>query len=87
MVCTPTRLPGGGVAIVCSTTRRRRCACGKPATLQCDWKVKTRRSGTCDRYVCEDCATRPAPDKDLCREHGEAFKAWQGARIGQPRAL
>lgn len=81
MVCTPTSFPGGGVGFVCTTGRRRSCGCGKRATQQCDWKVPTRKSGTCDRYICEACSTKPADDKDLCREHAVAFESWKGARV------
>ena len=63
MPCTPTRTLHG-VAIVC--TRGRRCPCGRPATLECDWKVPTRKSGTCDAPICTGCTTSPAPGKDLC---------------------
>lgn len=48
MTCERVTLPDGGAAIVCSSRRRRRCACGAPATLLCDWKVPGRRTGTCD---------------------------------------
>ncbi|MCP3729301.1 hypothetical protein M9978_02570 [Sphingomonas sp. MG17] len=78
MPCQHVTVPGAGAAIVCSPTRR--CACGKRATLQCDWKVPTRRSGTCDRYICSSCTTSPAPDKDLCKEHGAAWAEWQARR-------
>lgn len=71
-VHTPT-----GVAIVCGGHARRRCRCGRQATLLCDWKVATRRSGTCDAPICTNCARSPAPNKDLCAEHAQAFAQWQ----------
>ncbi|CAN5371437.1 hypothetical protein BH10PSE14_BH10PSE14_04700 [soil metagenome] len=71
-------MPGGGVAIICSPTRR--CACGKRATLLCDWKVPTRKSGTCDAPLCAGCSTSPVPDKDLCAKHATAFAQWKAAR-------
>lgn len=79
MTCERVALPGGGAAIVC-TKRTKRCACGRPATLACDWKVATRKSGTCDAPVCARCTTSPAPGKDLCRSHAVAFAAWTAAR-------
>lgn len=81
MTCEFVSLPGGGVAIVCGTRTRRKCrGCGRPATLECDWKVPGRKSGTCDAPICARCATSPAPGKDLCPDHAEAYKAWLAAR-------
>ena len=78
MPCTHVNLPGGGTAIVCTTSRTRpRCACGKPAPLLCDWKVD---AGTCDTPICAACSTRPARDKDLCPTHAKAWKAWKSNR-------
>lgn len=80
MICDRVTLPDGTAAIVCSAGRRKRCACGRVATLACDWKVPTRRSGTCDVPICARCTTSPAPDKDLCPEHAQAFEEWKAAR-------
>lgn len=55
MGCTPFTL-GNARGFICSRSRRPRCACGQPATLQCDAPSK-RRSGTCDRHLCAGCAT------------------------------
>lgn len=74
MPCRQVKLPGGGTAIVCSRGRRQRCACGRPAELLCDWKVKGKKSGTCDRPICVVCAYQPALGKDLCPEHTEAWR-------------
>lgn len=78
MTCERVTLPGGGGAIVCGPTRR--CKCGRRATLLCDWKVPTKKSGTCDAPLCDRCATSAAPDKDLCAAHAVAFEAWKAAR-------
>lgn len=80
MSCDVVTLPGGATAIVCSARRRDRCACGRPGTLLCDWKVPKRRSGTCDKPICQECATSPAPGKDLCPSHAEAFEQWKARR-------
>lgn len=78
MPCQTVRLPGGQAAIACGPRgKAKRCACGRRADLLCDWKVPARKSGTCDRPICDRCSTSPAPDKDLCPEHAEAFKAWK----------
>tara|TARA_B100000378_G_scaffold56148_1_gene41462 strand:- start:936 stop:1211 length:276 start_codon:yes stop_codon:yes gene_type:complete len=86
MTCDVVTLPGGGRAIICSGRGRSkaRCACGRPGTLLCDWKMGEARK-TCDAPICALCATSPAPDKDLCPAHAKAFKAWQ-ARHAAPIA-
>jgi hypothetical protein len=82
MTCTVVRTPTG-VAIVCSEPSRRRfCACGADAPLLCDWKVPAKKSGTCDRPICEACSTSPEPGKDLCPEHTSAWHAWRTRRRG-----
>lgn len=82
MTCETVRLPGGQVAIVCGRGRRNRprCGCNRIATLECDWKVPSRRSGTCDAPICDRCTTVPAPDKDLCPTHAEEWKRWKAKR-------
>lgn len=79
MTCEHVTLPDGGRAIVCSSRRRARCACGRPAPLLCDWKISGRR-GTCDAPLCNRCTTSPAPDNDLCPAHAEAFEQWKAVR-------
>lgn len=37
----------------------------------CDWKLPG--GATCDAECCEYCATSPAAEKDLCREHAAAW--------------
>ena len=68
MPCTPFTLPGGARGFICTRSPRPRCACGQPATLQCDAPTK-RRSGTCDRHMCAACALEVGPDRHLCRDH------------------
>lgn len=80
MVCDRVTLLGGQAAIVCSSGPRKRCKCGRPATLACDWKVPTRRSGTCDAAMCDRCGTNVAEGKDLCPKHVEEFERWKAAR-------
>ena len=88
MACEHVKLPGGGSAIVCGARRpHTKCGCGRRATLLCDWKMENptdhkfaRGSTTCDKPLCERCTTSPAPDKDLCPKHAEAFEHWKAAR-------
>ncbi len=77
MVCQTVSMPSGGTAIVCSSRRSQRCACGRRAPLLCDWKVPTRKSGTCDKPICSRCSTSPAPGKDLCPAHAKAYTQWK----------
>lgn len=83
MVCDVVKLPGGGTAIVCSGGPRKRCPCGNPATLLCDWIMTGRRSGTCDAPLCAGCTTSPAHDKDLCASHAAEFERWKEARAAR----
>ncbi|QCI92284.1 hypothetical protein [Novosphingobium sp. EMRT-2] len=79
MACEVVELPGGRRAIVCGPRQpRRKCQCGNPATLECDWKVPARRSGTCDKPLCPTCTHVPAPGKDLCPAHAAMWKARRG---------
>ena len=80
MPCQTVSMPNRGRAIVCGSHRRQRCACGRPATLLCDWKVPAKRSGTCDVPICSSCTTSPAQDKDLCATHAAEFVRWQADR-------
>lgn len=71
-----------GGAIVCGPRRReRRCPCGQPATLLCDWRMPE-KGGTCDAPLCARCTTSPAPDKDLCASHAAQFETWRQDRAG-----
>jgi hypothetical protein len=80
MTCERVTLPGGFSAIVCSSRKRDRCKCGRPATLLCDWKTPKGKTPTCDSPICKHCATNVGPDKDLCPNHAEAFERWKASR-------
>jgi len=62
-------LEDGSTMIVCSSRTRRghHCACGSLATLLCDQPLTGGR--TCDRPLCERCATEVAADFHLCPQH------------------
>lgn len=87
MTCHLVQMPAGGSAIVCTTSRRRRCRCGRPAGLLCDWKVSSRKRGTCDAPICDRCAVSPAPDKDLCQDHAREFERWKASRLRDGREV
>ena len=80
MTCEHVTLPNGGTAIVCSSRRRKRCKCGRPEELLCDWKVPSGRSGTCDAPICRRCSFSPAPGKDLCPTHILELEEWNAER-------
>lgn len=83
MACEHVQVAGAGVAIVCGV-KRRKCKCGRRATLECDWKVPTKKSGTCDAPLCDRCTTHPEAngrtnfDKDLCAKHAAEWEARRG---------
>lgn len=78
MTCHNVSLPDGTRAIVCTSERGKLCVqCGKRAALLCDWKMPSRRSGTCDAPICASCTHSPAPDKDLCPTHAAQWKGRQ----------
>jgi hypothetical protein len=71
MVCEVVKGPFGPM-IVCGPRRpRKRCACGAVATLQCDWPVPGKASGTCDAWLCRRCARHVGADTDYCPAHEE----------------
>lgn len=44
--------------------------CGRPPSKLCDFPLKGAKAGkTCDRPVCEQCATHVEPDTDYCMTH------------------
>lgn len=58
--------------------KRKRCECGNPGPLLCDWKVG--RGKTCDKPICHHHAQHVADDKDLCPEHQIAYAEWLAKR-------
>lgn len=82
MKCERVQFENGATGFVCGSDRRPKCVkCRKPARLLCDWKVRTTRSGTCDKPVCESCSVKPAPGKDLCPDHAVAYEKWVAERL------
>jgi Protein of unknown function (DUF1018) len=75
MACGHFTLPNGSTGIICSRGRGlKKCNCGNVATRDCDWKVKGKRSGTCDAALCARCTFVPAADKDLCPRHAAQWQ-------------
>jgi len=69
MPCVPFQHQGMR-GIVCyrgSAPRPKRCTyCGAPATCLCD---HPKGKGTCDRRMCDACATEVDSDLHQCRDH------------------
>jgi hypothetical protein len=81
MHCTQIKIPGGGTAIVCGRGPRqglKPCACGKPTTKLCDWKMPAwgNRTRRCSVGICDEHTFSPAKDKDLCPTHAREWKAY-----------
>jgi len=71
MTCEPFDLEGGGRGIVCARSLRTRlvyCECGNVADYECDYP---RGNSTCNRRLCETCATSVGDDRDYCPEHAD----------------
>lgn len=76
-MCEHVKTPDGGEFIICGGRRRLCIHSRQEAKFLCDWKVKGRRSGTCDRPVCATHAREVAPGKHLCGEHSQTWNDWQ----------
>lgn len=82
-MCEHVDFGDGNFAVICGGRRRRRyCACGHQAPFLCDWKVKEKRSGTCDLPICEKHALQVAPDKHLCPQHQKSYEEWKRKHPG-----
>jgi len=87
--------PDGSVVtgIACGRSPRRSCSvpdCRNPATLRCDFPVRapSRKSTTCDRWLCRQHAKRVGTDRDYCPPHVRADQALRshGGVIPTPSA-
>lgn len=67
MPCVTYRDTKGSALIMCSRSRRKNpmCTCGKPSTRQCDYPNPRKKSGTCDRNLCEGCAVQVATSLEV----------------------
>lgn len=72
MTCKPIVLPGGVTAIACTRGpgRPHRCAfCSGRGDFQCDFPIGTKKSGTCDAYLCRHHAREKGPGRHWCPTH------------------
>jgi hypothetical protein len=82
-MCLKMQMPDGSVGIICGGHARRKfCACGRECAFECDWKVRERKSGTCDAPICSKHAQQVGPDKHLCPLHQKAYADWQRRHPG-----
>ena len=83
MACEHLKFPDGSTAIICGLRRSKKfCACGRACEFECDWKVKDRKSGTCDLPICSKHALQVGPDKHLCPLHQKAWEDWKRRHPG-----
>jgi hypothetical protein len=77
-VCQHLKFSDGSTAIICGMRggRTKYCACGRPCEFECDWKIRAKKSGTCDLPICEKHALQVGPDKHLCPLHQKAYADW-----------
>jgi hypothetical protein len=71
MKCTELRDKDGNlVGFACGRGRiGHDChVCGKTAKIQCDFFLHEERR-TCDKWLCQACAVRVAPNTDYCPGH------------------
>lgn len=67
MTCAPFNI-GTMRGIVCGRPHKRKslCACGRLATLLCDFPVGDE---TCDKPLCQVCAVKVGQNRDYCPKH------------------
>lgn len=76
-MCEHTNIDGRHVILCGMRGAKKFCSCGRVATFLCDWKVKEKKSGTCDAPICATHAKQVAPEKHLCQAHAATFAVWK----------
>lgn len=65
----------GMAAFVPHTPFKRACSqCGGPATCMCDYRPGAGGGMPCDRLLCDNCSSSPAPGKHHCHQHARIWK-------------
>lgn len=70
----PGKPPPGtkGVGFICTRGGLHRCAfCVGSAVFQCDFPITTKKSGTCDAYLCRHHAQAKGGTVHWCPTHGQ----------------
>lgn len=74
MACTP--IGGGGFS--CSRTESKICSSCAGFTRRpklCDFPLAGTKAGqTCDRVLCDGCASNVGPNRDYCQAHARQSK-------------
>lgn len=83
---------GKWLGTICGSERYQKCSvpeCRAHARYLCDFAVPTRKSGTCDRPICERHRTRVAAERDYCPPHQRVDVTLRAAGIDpeQPEQL
>jgi hypothetical protein len=62
---------GNVTVVVCSRRRKSPpCSCGRPSVKLCDFPLTGPKTGTtCDKPICDRCATSVGENLDYCRVH------------------
>lgn len=79
MACRTVTLPNGGLVIICGPRGRiagcQTPGCNKIHTTLCDYPLEGPKAGTtCDRKMCDSCATSVGPDRDYCPAHARMME-------------
>lgn len=61
------------------------CSCGSAADFLCDWPVGNDK--TCDRNLCQWCATQVFADTHYCRDHAQHYGDWMRSQGDNIEAL
>lgn len=82
MSCEKVDLGNGNFAITCGRGRPAKAApCSfcraRPHTKLCDFELAPGR--TCDRKMCDRCATSVGTEKDHCPNHNQVQLPWEKA--------
>ena len=76
-MCEKLNIDGQSVIICRSRGPAKFCFCGRAAEALCDWKVRDRKSGTCDAPLCGQHAKKVGSGKHLCPTHDRAYEDWK----------
>lgn len=80
---------GDGVHALVKVPKQRQTPCSfchsRPFTKLCDFVVSSPQQvthvRTCDRKMCDKCATSVGEDKDYCPNHNQAPLPWDKAEV------
>ena len=74
MPCYRIFKDGHPVGFICGRLGPQCTVCGSVSDVLCDFPVGEDQS--CDRKICENCATKVGPDTHYCRDHAEMWATY-----------